>query len=109
MMADGTGYIQLQRLLRERPTASSARALRDLTTKGMKRLVLDIRGNPGGPLDQAIKVSNRFLQEGRPDRLHARPHPEFRPGLPRASRAATTPNSRSSRWPTAAARARRRS
>ena len=30
----------------------------------MKRLLLDIRENPGGPLDQAIKVSNRFLPKG---------------------------------------------
>ena len=30
----------------------------------MKRLLLDLRGNPGGPLDQAIKVSNEFLQQG---------------------------------------------
>ena len=31
----------------------------------MRRLLLDIRGNPGGPLDQAIKVSNEFLPQGR--------------------------------------------
>jgi carboxyl-terminal processing protease len=30
----------------------------------MKRLVFDLRGNPGGALDQAIKVSNRFLPKG---------------------------------------------
>ena len=30
----------------------------------MKRLLLDLRDNPGGPLDQAIKVSNRFLPRG---------------------------------------------
>jgi carboxyl-terminal processing protease len=30
----------------------------------MKRLVLDLRDNPGGPLDQAIKVANRFLTRG---------------------------------------------
>ena len=30
----------------------------------MKRLVLDLRANPGGSLDQAIKVSNRFLPRG---------------------------------------------
>ena len=30
----------------------------------MKRLLFDIRGNPGGPLDQAIKVANRFLPRG---------------------------------------------
>jgi carboxyl-terminal processing protease len=29
----------------------------------MKRLVLDLRGNPGGPLDQAIRVANRFLPQ----------------------------------------------
>ena len=40
-------------------------ALRELTSKGMRRLVLDIRGNPGGPLDQAIKVSNEFLPRGK--------------------------------------------
>ena len=27
-----------------------------IQTEGMRRLVLDIRGNPGGPLDQAIKA-----------------------------------------------------
>jgi carboxyl-terminal processing protease len=30
----------------------------------MKRLVLDLRGNPGGQLDQAIRISNRFLPKG---------------------------------------------
>ena len=39
-------------------------ALDDLRGRGMKRLVLDLRGNPGGQLDQAIRVSNRFLARG---------------------------------------------
>ena len=39
-------------------------ALDDLRGQGMKRLVLDLRGNPGGQLDQAIRVSNRFLPRG---------------------------------------------
>ncbi|MDR1991012.1 MAG: S41 family peptidase, partial [Acidobacteriaceae bacterium] len=39
-------------------------ALTELRSQGMKRLVWDIRGNPGGPLDQAIKVSNKFLPKG---------------------------------------------
>ena len=30
----------------------------------MERLILDLRDNPGGPLDQAIKVSNQFLPRG---------------------------------------------
>ncbi len=39
-------------------------ALEDLKRQGMKKLVLDLRGNPGGQLDQAIRVSNRFLPRG---------------------------------------------
>ncbi len=39
-------------------------ALDNLRGLGMKRLVLDLRGNPGGQLDQAIRVSNRFLARG---------------------------------------------
>jgi carboxyl-terminal processing protease len=32
----------------------------------MQRLVLDLRDNPGGPLDQAIAIANRFLKRGQP-------------------------------------------
>ncbi len=39
-------------------------ALDNLRGQGMRRLVLDLRGNPGGQLDQAIRVSNRFLAKG---------------------------------------------
>jgi carboxyl-terminal processing protease len=63
MIADGTGYIQL-RDFSETTDRELGAALRDLTGKGMKRQLLDIRENPGGPLDQAIKVSNRFLKKG---------------------------------------------
>jgi carboxyl-terminal processing protease len=31
----------------------------------MRRLLFDVRGNPGGPLDQAIKVANEFLPKGK--------------------------------------------
>jgi carboxyl-terminal processing protease len=63
MIADGTGYVQL-RDFSETTNRELGAALKDLTSKGMKRLLLDIRENPGGPLDQAIKVSNRFLKKG---------------------------------------------
>jgi carboxyl-terminal processing protease len=39
-------------------------ALRALSEQGMRRLLLDLRDNPGGPLDQAIRVANRFLPRG---------------------------------------------
>src|SRR6187455_257655 len=63
MINPTTGYIQL-RDFSETTDRELGAALRDLTKQGMKQLVLDIRENPGGPLDQAIKVSNRFLRKG---------------------------------------------
>ena len=64
MVDANTAYIKLQDF-GENTDRDLKRALRDLKTKGMRRLVLDIRGNPGGPLDQAIKVANEFLPKGR--------------------------------------------
>ena len=58
-----TGYVRMQDFA-ENTDRDLGIALRDLKAKGMKRLLLDIRGNPGGPLDQAIRVSNRFLPQG---------------------------------------------
>jgi carboxyl-terminal processing protease len=63
MIDPTTGYIRLQDF-GESTDSELGRALRDLTQQGMKRLVLDLRENPGGALDQAIKVSNRFLPRG---------------------------------------------
>jgi carboxyl-terminal processing protease len=63
-MADATtGYIRLQDFAENTDRDLSA-TLKDLSGKGMKRLILDIRGNPGGPLDQAIRVANEFLPQG---------------------------------------------
>jgi len=59
-----TGYIRMQDF-GENTDHDVKRALKDLTAKGMKRLLFDIRGNPGGPLDQAIKVANEFLPRGK--------------------------------------------
>jgi len=63
MIDQQTGYIRLQDFA-ENTDRDLGRALDDLGSKGMKRLLLDLRGNPGGPLDQAIRVSNRFLRKG---------------------------------------------
>jgi carboxyl-terminal processing protease len=59
-----TGYIRMQDF-GENTDRDVKHALKDLTAKGMKRLLFDIRGNPGGPLDQAIKVANEFLPRGK--------------------------------------------
>jgi carboxyl-terminal processing protease len=63
MLDAQTGYVRLQDFA-EHTDSDLGRALSDLHEKGMKRLLLDIRGNPGGPLDQAIRVANRFLKKG---------------------------------------------
>ncbi len=64
MIDDTTGYIRMQDF-GENTDRDVKHALHDLSSKGMKRLLFDIRGNPGGPLDQAIKVSNEFLPKGK--------------------------------------------
>src|SRR6187549_715147 len=63
MMDATTGYLRLTDF-GENTDQELGRALSTLTKKGMRRLVFDLRGNPGGALDQAIKVSNRFLPQG---------------------------------------------
>ena len=63
MLDSSTGYIKL-RDFGENTDQELGQALKDLAGKGMKRLVFDLRANPGGALDQAIRVANRFLPRG---------------------------------------------
>jgi carboxyl-terminal processing protease len=58
-----TGYIRMQDF-GENTDRDVKHALHDLAAKGMRRLLFDLRRNPGGPLDQAIKVANEFLPRG---------------------------------------------
>jgi carboxyl-terminal processing protease len=63
MIDDTTGYVRLQDFAQQTDNDLTA-ALATLKAAGMKRLMLDLRNNPGGPLDQAIKVSSKFLWPG---------------------------------------------
>jgi carboxyl-terminal processing protease len=63
MIDPSTGYIQLSDF-GENTDQELGKALKELTDKGMRRLVFDLRSNPGGALDQAIRVTNRFLPRG---------------------------------------------
>ncbi len=63
MIDDSIGYVRL-RDFSETSSSELQSALRKLDDLGMARLVLDLRDNPGGPLDQAIRVSNEFLPKG---------------------------------------------
>ena len=58
-----TGYIVLSQF-NQNASAETAKALKDLKDKGAKKVILDLRGNPGGLLGEAINVANIFLPEG---------------------------------------------
>ncbi len=63
MLPGGVGYIPFQQVL---PTSvrEIRTAIDSLKGLGMKGLVLDLRGNPGGLLDQGVAVSDLFLDKG---------------------------------------------
>jgi carboxyl-terminal processing protease len=63
MLDPQTGYIKLGDFS-ETSDKEVGDALEKLKAQGMKRLVFDLRDNPGGPLDQAIRIANRFLPRG---------------------------------------------
>lgn len=63
MLDDKVGYVRL-RDFSETSSRELREALGKLDNLGMERLLLDLRGNPGGPLNQAIRVSNEFLPRG---------------------------------------------
>jgi carboxyl-terminal processing protease len=63
MIDEQTGYVKLGEFS-ETSDREVGAALKQLSAKGMKRLIFDLRDNPGGALDQAIAISNRFLPRG---------------------------------------------
>ncbi|HUR44695.1 MAG TPA: S41 family peptidase [Candidatus Saccharimonadales bacterium] len=54
------GYVRLMQF-GEQTGSDLEDALRKLEAKGMEALILDLRGNPGGLLDQAVKVCEKWL------------------------------------------------
>jgi carboxyl-terminal processing protease len=64
LIAEGTGYIDLTDGFSHTTSAEFSLALNDLTRRGMRSLVLDLRENGGGILDQAVKIAEKFLPSG---------------------------------------------
>jgi carboxyl-terminal processing protease len=60
----GVGYIALSRGFHSTTSDELTSAISALKAQGMNSLLLDLRGNPGGFLEQAIRVSDKFLQRG---------------------------------------------
>ena len=61
MISPGTGYIGLVGGFQHTTDDELRAAISDLKKEGMRQLVLDLRNNPGGLLDQAIDVASEFL------------------------------------------------
>jgi len=60
----GIGYLRLTNFQRT-TTRDVEKALWDLHRQGMKSLIIDVRGNPGGLLTAAVEVADRFIPSGR--------------------------------------------
>ncbi|MGJ8743445.1 S41 family peptidase [Polaribacter sp.] len=63
MIDTETGYIVLTRF-NEKASSEVKKAFRSLKKEGMKKLVFDLRSNPGGSLLESINISNFFLPKG---------------------------------------------
>ncbi len=63
MLDDSLGYVKLSKFSRT-SYVEFMEAVIPLIEKGMKELVFDLRDNTGGYLDQALRLSNEFLNEG---------------------------------------------
>lgn len=63
MLSDGMGYLRIV----EFDTVTSAQfleAMDELYSKGMKGLILDLRGNPGGNLSTVVEIAQNLLPKG---------------------------------------------
>ena len=66
MLRPGVGYVGMTGGFNLTTMDEFEVALKQLHSKGMNMLVLDLRGNRGGLLIQAVRVANTFLQRGQP-------------------------------------------
>lgn len=64
LVKPGVGYIDLTAGFSYSTLSELETALKDLNRQGVTSLILDIRGNGGGILDQAVKVAEKFLPAG---------------------------------------------
>ncbi|MCE4957016.1 S41 family peptidase [Macrococcoides caseolyticum] len=63
MMKDKTAIITVSKF-QDKTSKEFHDALQEMHDKGMKRLVIDMRNNPGGFLNEATKMANEFLEQG---------------------------------------------
>lgn len=63
LLEDNTAYIVLSKF-NNKASAETIAALKDLKAQGADKVILDLRGNPGGLLSEAINVTNIFVPKG---------------------------------------------
>ena len=63
MLNQEVGYVNLSSFT-DNCSQDVEKAIKELKEKGMKKLVLDLRGNPGGLLKEAVALSNLFVSKG---------------------------------------------
>ena len=63
LLNNDIGYIVLSRF-NNKTTIETKAALIDLKSQGAKKIILDLRGNPGGLLNEAISIVNLFVDKG---------------------------------------------
>ncbi|MFZ1702042.1 MAG: S41 family peptidase [Pyrinomonadaceae bacterium] len=64
MLPDGVGYVGLTGGFQQTTSEELSIAIADLKKRGMKSLILDLRGNPGGILEQSVAVVSKFVEGG---------------------------------------------
>lgn len=64
MLDASVGYISLNTFMKQTVTDEVSKAIKSLKEQGMKELIMDLRGNGGGFLNQAVSLVNLFVDEG---------------------------------------------
>ncbi len=64
VLSDSIGYVRLDGYT-ENTARDMRRTIAELKQQGARRLVLDLRGNPGGLMEQAVEVVNLFIPRGK--------------------------------------------
>lgn len=62
LQSGNTGYIRLASFYSQNCSQAVKESLAELKNKGCRRLVLDLRGNPGGLLQEAVDIVNLFVE-----------------------------------------------
>lgn len=64
MLTDDVGYLRIERFFSQQTHAQMLDRMEELRDQGATSLVLDLRDNPGGLLNEGIAVADEFLSEG---------------------------------------------